>query len=124
MPSIDSFPDIGAKNSVSKLNRGLTWRDGFLAYGTFRAEISSTSLQCAKKQVPKMTGREGLLAEIEARRHQETRDRITLLEAELRPKPEELGYNPYDNPGPAKTVTELDRTASVQSGAKALKKRR
>ncbi len=77
-----------------------------------------------EKTGTEMTGREGLLAEIEARRHQDTRDGITVLNAELRPKPEELGYDPYDNPGPAKTVTDLDRTASAQSGAKVLKKRR
>jgi hypothetical protein len=118
------FPDLGAKNSAIKLNRCLTWTDDFPAYGTFSAEISSTQLEFAKKAGTDMTGRESLLAEIEARRHQKNEDRIEVLKADLGAKPEEAGYNPYDNPGPAKTVTEVGRAAWPQSGRKILKKRR
>lgn len=71
-----------------------------------------------------MTGRESLLAEIEARRHQKNDDRIQVLKADLRAKPDEAGYNPYDNPGPAKTVTEVGLTASRQPRRKILKQRR
>jgi hypothetical protein len=71
-----------------------------------------------------MTGREGLLAEIEARRYQEEEDRVEVLNAELTVRPEEAGYNPYDNPGLAKTVMEVGRIAALQSGRKTLKKRR
>jgi len=71
-----------------------------------------------------MMGRESLLADIEARRHQKNDDRIKVLNADLRTKPEEAGYNPYDNPGPAKTVTEVGRNASPQSGRKLPRQRR
>jgi len=65
-----------------------------------------------------MTGRESLLAEIEARQHQKTEDHVKILKADLTPTPEEAGYNPYDNPGPAKTVTEVGRIAPLKSGRK------
>jgi hypothetical protein len=71
-----------------------------------------------------MTGRHSLLAEIEARRHQKTEGSIEILSAELTPNPADAGYDPYDNPGPAKTVTELGRAASPQSRRKLFKKRR
>jgi hypothetical protein len=71
-----------------------------------------------------MTGRHSLLAEIEARRHRKTGASVEVLSAELTPNPEDAGYDPYDNPGPAKTVTELGRAASLQSRRRLLKKRR
>jgi hypothetical protein len=77
-----------------------------------------------KKVGTDMTGRESLLADIEARRHQKNDDRIRVLKADLRAKPDEAGYDPYDNPGPAKAVTEVGQAALLQSGRKDLKKRR
>jgi len=71
-----------------------------------------------------MTGRESLLAELEARRHQKTEGSAKVLSAELTPMPEEAGYNPYDNPGLAKPVIEVGRAASQQSKRTPLKKRR
>ncbi len=71
-----------------------------------------------------MTGRHSLLAELEARRHQEREGSVEVLSAELRPTPDDAGYDPYDNPGPAKTVAVLGRAASRQSRRKLLKKRR
>ena len=71
-----------------------------------------------------MTGRHSLLAELEARRQQKKEGSVEVLSAELRSNPENAGYDPYDNPGPAKTVAELGRAASLQSRRKLLKKRR
>ena len=71
-----------------------------------------------------MTGRHSLLAELEARRQQKTEGSVEVLSAELRPNAEDAGYDPYDNPGPAKTVTELGRSASLQLRRRLLKKRR
>jgi hypothetical protein len=71
-----------------------------------------------------MTGRHSLLAELEARRQQTTEGSVEVLSAELRPNTEDAGYDPYDNPGLAKTVAEPGRAASLQSRRRLLKKRR
>ena len=71
-----------------------------------------------------MTGRHSLLAELEARRQQQTEESVEVLSAELRLNAADAGYDPYDNPGPAKTVAEFGRAASLQSRRKLLKKRR
>jgi len=65
-----------------------------------------------------MTGRESLLADIEARRHQKNDDPIKVLKADLTATPDEAGYDPYDNPGPAKTVAEIGGLAPMKSGRK------
>jgi len=77
-----------------------------------------------KKVGTDMTGRESLLADIEARRHQKNDDRIKVLNADLTLTPGEAGYDPYDNPGPAKTVTEVGGVAALKSGQKPPRQRR
>jgi len=77
-----------------------------------------------KKVGTDMTGRESLLAGLEARRHQKNDDRIKVLKADLRSTPDEAGYDPYDNPGPAKTVTEVGGTTPMKSGSKLPRQRR
>ena len=71
-----------------------------------------------------MTGRHSLLAELEARRQQNTEGSVEVLSVELRSNAEDAGHDPYDNPGPAKTVAVLGRAASLRSRRKLLKKRR
>jgi hypothetical protein len=69
-----------------------------------------------------MSGRQSLLAEIEAkRRGAATRHEIEVLDAELTLASEDTGYNPYDRPGPAKP---LDVESGVTVRLKALKRRR
>lgn len=52
-----------------------------------------------------MTGRQTLLAEIEAKRRKQAEDPIEVLQADLSCCAEDAGYNPYDNPGPAKPLS-------------------
>ena len=69
-----------------------------------------------------MSGRQSLLAEIEAkRRGAATRHEIEVLDAELTLASEDPGYNPYDRPGPAKP---LDVESDVTVRLKALKRKR
>jgi hypothetical protein len=58
-----------------------------------------------------MTGRETLLAEIEAKRRKQAADPIEVLQTNLSCSAEDTGYNPYDNPGPAKPLR-VDSDAS------------
>ncbi|MDH3612994.1 MAG: hypothetical protein OES10_06890 [Gammaproteobacteria bacterium] len=51
-----------------------------------------------------MTGRESLLAEIEAKRREKAAERIEVLTADLTFAADNTGYNPYDNPGPPKPL--------------------
>lgn len=68
-----------------------------------------------------MSGRERLLAEIEARRRQQARKPVDILQADLSCAPDDAGYNPYDNPGRAKPF-QIDRNPT--SGRRAAKRRR
>jgi len=69
-----------------------------------------------------MSGRQGLLAEIEAkRRNLAGNDDIDIVAAELSLANEDDGYNPYDKPGHAKP---LDVEGGSTVRLKALKKRR
>jgi len=68
-----------------------------------------------------MTGREALLAEIEAERRNNAAEPVEVLQADLVYSAEEAGYNPYDNPGPAKPLS-VERDVSASS--KGVKKRR
>jgi hypothetical protein len=61
-----------------------------------------------------MTGRQSLLADIEAKRRKRTADRIEVLSAGISFSPtENIGYNPYDNPGPAKPL-DVDTDAAIR----------
>ena len=70
-----------------------------------------------------MSGREVLLAEIEAqRRAQARKDRtqqVEILAADLSLAPEDTSYDPYDKPGPAKPL-DVDSDATIRR--KALRK--
>jgi len=68
-----------------------------------------------------MTGRQTLLAEIEAKRREDAAEPVEVLQAEYICSAEDAGYNPYDNPGPAKPLS-VDREASAR--LKSAKKRR
>ena len=72
-----------------------------------------------------MSGRQSLLAEIEARRRaQAARDQtseVEILAAELTLAPEDNSYNPYDKPGSAKP---LDVDSDVTIRRKSLRKDR
>lgn len=69
-----------------------------------------------------MSGRQSLLAEIEAkRRSAAVEDDIEVLAAEFTLAHEESGYDPYDRPGPAKP---LDVDGEVTIKFKALKRKR
>ena len=69
-----------------------------------------------------MTGRESLLAEIEARRHKAAREPIKVLRADIDIVPGDSGYNPYDNPGPAKPL-DVDGETTIRRSALKAKKR-
>lgn len=69
-----------------------------------------------------MSGRQHLLAEIEARRRDAAKtNEVEVLATELTLAHEETGYDPYDCPGSAKPL-DVDGGATV--GLKALRKRR
>jgi hypothetical protein len=69
-----------------------------------------------------MSGRQHLLAEIEAKRRNAAKtNEIEVLAAELTLAHEDSGYDPYDRPGSAKPL-EVDGGATTR--LKALKKRR
>ena len=58
-----------------------------------------------------MSGRQILMAEIEARRRSEAKDEIEVLAADLAIVSDEDGYNPYDKPGHSKPLSiEIDAT--------------
>jgi hypothetical protein len=72
-----------------------------------------------------MSGRQSLLAEIEARRRaqakQDMTDQVEILAADLTLAPDDNSYNPYDKPGGAKP---LDVDSDTTLRRKALRKRR
>ena len=69
-----------------------------------------------------MSGRQSLLAEIEAKRRAAAKkDDVEVLAADLSIAPEDSSYNPYDKPGHAKP---LDIDSDVTFGRKAQKKKR
>ncbi len=51
-----------------------------------------------------MSGRQTLMAEIEARRRSEAKDEIEVLAVDLAIASDEDGYNPYDTPGHSKPL--------------------
>jgi hypothetical protein len=67
-----------------------------------------------------MSGRETLLAEIEARRRAQAKknktDQVEILAADLSLAPEDTSYNPYDKPGAAKPL-DLDGDATIRRKA-------
>ena len=68
-----------------------------------------------------MSGRQSLLAEIEAKRRAAAKkEDVEILAAELSIAPEETSYDPYDKPGHAKP---LDIDPDVTFRRKALKKK-
>jgi len=68
-----------------------------------------------------MSGRQNLLAEIEAKRRNVARiDGVEVLSVELSLANEDTGYDPYDKPGSAKPL-DVDGTATIR--LKALNKR-
>ncbi|MEJ2129180.1 MAG: hypothetical protein P8X81_10080 [Woeseiaceae bacterium] len=69
-----------------------------------------------------MSGRQSLLAEIEAKRRAAAKkDDVEVLAADLSIAPDESSYDPYDKPGHAKP---LDVDSEVAFRRKALKKKR
>jgi len=69
-----------------------------------------------------MSGRQSLLAEIEAKRRAAAkRDEVEVLAADLSIAPDETSYNPYDKPGHAKP---LDIEPDVTFRRKVLNKKR
>jgi hypothetical protein len=69
-----------------------------------------------------MSGRQSLLAEIEAKRRAAAKkDEVEVLAADLSIAPEEASYDPYDKPGHAKP---LDIDPELTFRRKALKKKR
>ena len=72
-----------------------------------------------------MSGRQSLLAEIEARRRaqakQDMTDEVEILAADLTLAPDDNSYNPYDKPAAAKP---LDVDSDTTLRRKALRKRR
>jgi hypothetical protein len=74
-----------------------------------------------------MSGRESLLAEIEARRRaqaqKESSDNIEVLAADLSLAPEDTSYDPYDKPGAAKPLN-TDSGAKLRRKALRYRKRR
>ncbi|MDJ0814437.1 MAG: hypothetical protein QNJ23_11985 [Woeseiaceae bacterium] len=74
-----------------------------------------------------MSGRQSLLAEIEARRRaqatKDMTDQFDVLAADLTLVPDDNSYDPYDKPGPAKPL-DVDRGATVRRKVLQRKKRR
>ena len=74
-----------------------------------------------------MSGRQSLLAEIEARRRaqakKEQTDQVEVLAAELTLAPEDTSYNPYDKPGAAKPL-DIDSAATIRRKALSKNRRR
>ncbi len=74
-----------------------------------------------------MSGRESLLAEIEARRRAQAQKgkngEVEILAADLSIAPEDTSYDPYDKPGPAKPLN-TDRGIKLRGKALRSKKRR
>ncbi len=64
-----------------------------------------------------MSGRQSLLAEIEARRRAQAQkdmaDKVEVLAADLTLEPEDTSYDPYDKPGAAKPLN-VDRERSTR----------
>jgi len=68
-----------------------------------------------------MSGRQTLLAEIEARQRRAAKGQTEVFTADLAIASDNEGYNPYDKPGHAKPLT-VDRAATIRR--KAIKKKR
>jgi hypothetical protein len=65
-----------------------------------------------------MTGRQTLLAEIEAKRRENAAEPVEVLQADLVYSAEETGYDPYDNPGPAKPLSVEREASTSRTGAR------
>ncbi len=61
-----------------------------------------------------MTGRERLLAEIEAKRLKQAESQVDILSADLRIGADDSGYDPYDNPGSAKPLDTGSRKPAIK----------
>mgnify|MGYP000647501933 CR=1 FL=1 len=74
-----------------------------------------------------MSGRQSLLAEIEARRRSQAKkeptDPIEILAADLALAPDDNSYNPYDKPGAAKPL-DVDSDRTIRHEALRINKRR
>ncbi len=74
-----------------------------------------------------MSGRQTLLAEIEARRRAKAQEDATgtveVLAADLALEPDDTSYNPYDKPGAAKPLN-IDRGVTPRRKAFRKKRRR
>ena len=74
-----------------------------------------------------MSGRQSLLAEIEARRRAQAKkdmtDQIEVLAADLTLAPDDNSYDPYDKPGPAKPL-DVDRGLKTRRKVSRRDKRR
>ncbi len=68
-----------------------------------------------------MSGRQTLLAEIEARQRRAATGETEILTTDLTIASDDDGYNPYDKPGHAKPLT-VDRASAIRR--KALKPKR
>jgi hypothetical protein len=119
----DGFSDPGNKNSPGKLNGCLTC-GFFTAYGTLCASQLSSGIRYTHKEKEKMSARQSLLAEIEAKRlSAANKDDIEVLAAEVALVQEETGYDPYDRPGPAKPL-DVDGDATTKFRPLKRKRRR
>jgi hypothetical protein len=63
-----------------------------------------------------MSGRQTLLAEIEARQRSAAKSEIEVLAVDLTIASDEEGYDPYDKPGHAKPLS-IDRAATIRRKA-------
>ena len=63
-----------------------------------------------------MSGRQTLLAEIEARQQSAAKGEIEIRAVDLTLASDEEGYNPYDKPGHAKPLT-IDSATSIRRKA-------
>ena len=74
-----------------------------------------------------MSGRQTLLAEIEARRRAQAKkdktEQVEILAADLTLAPDDTSYNPYDKPGAAKPL-DVDSDVTIRRKALRNKKRR
>ena len=74
-----------------------------------------------------MSGRQTLLAEIQARRRAQAKkdktEQVEILAADLTLAPDDTSYNPYDKPGAAKPL-DIDSDVTIRRKALRNKKRR
>lgn len=69
-----------------------------------------------------MSGRQTLLAEIEARQRLAAKGETEILTTDLTIATDDDGYNPYDKPGHAKPLN-VDRASAIRRKALKLKRR-